>query len=154
MDASRAPVSAVGSSGKWSLCAGVYMFVCGVATTLLLSDVLVLLADAIGLTTRYWMIVLASPAFAIGAVVWWTTIERRGSYTYPLGGAFGVITTLLAGLLWTAQFIRFWGFEMIGVPMIAFLTVFVLGSVATVGVLTALPLMYARRRLVPSDATA
>lgn len=123
------------------------MFVCGTAVALLLSDMLVLLVDVIGLSTEYWMVILASPAFAIGAVVWWTTVERRDSYTYILGGAFGLITALLTGLLWTVQFLRSWGFEMAKIPIITFLIVFVLGFTAIAGAITAIPLMYTRRRL-------
>lgn len=115
---------------------------------LLLSDLLALLADVIGFSTRYWMVIFASPAFAIGAVVWWMTIERRATYTYVTGGLFGLVTALLTGLLWTGQFVRFWGFEMAIIPIIAFLIVFVLGLAAVTGVLTAFPLMYARRRLI------
>ncbi|MFB6152743.1 MAG: hypothetical protein ABEJ27_00680 [Halodesulfurarchaeum sp.] len=123
------------------------MFIWGIVVAFLLSDMLGLLADVIGLPTGYWMIVFASPAFAFGAVSWWIVIERRESYTYFLGGAFGLLTALLTGLLWTAQFIRVWGVEMTRIPIIGFLIVFVLVVATIAGVLTALPLMYARRRL-------
>lgn len=123
------------------------MFVCGIVVALLLSDMLALLADVIGLSSGYWMVIFASPAFAFGAVVWWAVIERRDLYTYLFGAAFGLITALLTGLLWTVQFIRFWGFEMAEIPIIAFFIVFVLGFTAIGGILTALPLMYARRQL-------
>lgn len=123
------------------------MFICGVVVTLILSDLLSLLADVIGLSTGYWMVIVASPAFAIGAVVWWATVERRQSYSYLVGGAFGLVTALLTGLLWTAQFIRFWGVEMAEIPIIGFLILLVLGLTAIAGVAVALPLMYARRRL-------
>jgi uncharacterized protein YacL len=123
------------------------MFICGIVVALLLSDMLSLLADMIGRSSGAWMVIFASPAFVFGAVAWWTVIERRDSYTYLLAGAFGLITALLTGLLWTAQFIRFWGFEMAEIPIIAFFIVFVLGVTAIAGILTAIPLMYARRRL-------
>ncbi|WP_312907056.1 hypothetical protein [Natronosalvus caseinilyticus] len=123
------------------------MFVCGTATALVLSDMLSLLSDVIGISTDYWMVVLASPAFAIGTIVWWTTVERRDSYTYLWGGAFGLITALLMGFLWTVQFIVFWGFEMASIPIISFLILFVLGTVAIAGSLAGIVLMYARRRL-------
>ena len=139
--------SLIDSSRNWSLSAGFYMFLCAVVVALLLSDVLSLLADAIGLSMGYWMFVVASPAFAIGAVVWWATIERRNSYSYLIGGVFGLVTALFTGLLWTAQFVRFWGVEMADVPVVGFLIVFVLGLTAIAGVVVSLPLMYARRRL-------
>jgi lipopolysaccharide export LptBFGC system permease protein LptF len=135
------------SSRKWSLSAGLYMFICGTVVALLLSDMLSLLADVIGLPPEYWMLILASPAFAIGAGVWWAMIERHGAYTYLRGSTFGFVTALLTGGLWTGQFIRVWGFEMAEIPIIAFIIAFVLGVVAIAGVLTAIPLMYARRRL-------
>lgn len=147
MSRSHTLTSIIDTSRKWSLYAGLYMFICGIVVALLLSDMLALLADVIGLSTRYWMVILASPAFGIGAVIWWMAIERRDSYTYFRGGTFGLVTALLTGLLWTAQFIRFWGFEMAEIPIIVFLIVFVLGIVAIAGILTAIPLMYARRRL-------
>lgn len=123
------------------------MFVCGTVTALLLSDVLVLLADVIGLSTEYWTVVLASPVLVVGTVVWWLAIERRGSYSYLSGGLFGFLTALLTGLLWTVQFVRYWGVEMVEVPMVGLLISFVLGFVAVVGTLSGIPLLYARRRL-------
>lgn len=137
----------IDSSRNRSLSAGLYMFVCAVLVALLLSDVLSLLADGLGLPTGYWMVILASPAFAIGTVVWWVAIERRNSQSYLLCGAFGLATAGLTGLLWTAQFVRFWGVEMAEVPAVGFLIVLVLGITAIAGVVVALPLMYARRRL-------
>lgn len=122
------------------------MFVWGTVVALLLSEILALLADVIGLSAEYWMLVLASPTLAIGAVVWWGVVERRDSYTYLLGSAFGLITALFTGLLWTVRFILVWGFEMAAIPITAFLIVFVLGFAAIAGVLAAIPLMYVRRR--------
>lgn len=123
------------------------MFVCATATAFLLHDLLGLLGEVIGLPAAYAMVILASPALAIGAVVWWAVVERRDAYTYRLGGAFGLVTALLTGLLWTVRFVGFWGFEMLVIPIVAFLVAFVLGLTALAGVLAGLPLMYARRRL-------
>jgi hypothetical protein len=138
-----------GSSKQWSLYAGLYTFVCATAVALALSDLLALLADMIGLSPEYWMLVLASPAFAIGAATWWVAVERRGSYTYLLAGAFGLLTALFTGLLWTAQFVRVWGVEMVTVPIVAFFVLFVLGFASVAGLLAGVPLMYARRRVSP-----
>lgn len=147
MNTAHPSSSSADPSIKWSIYAGLYMFVCGTVAAFLLSDMLTLLADVIGLSTDYWMIILASPALAIGSVVWWIAVERRDSYTYLLGGAFGLVTALLTGFLWTVQFIIFWGFEMAAIPIITVLILFVLGFTATAGVITSIPLMYARRRL-------
>lgn len=122
------------------------MFLCGSVVALLLTEILGLLADVIGLSTEYWIIVLASPTVVIGAAFWWVAIERRDSYTYLTGSAFGLTTALLTGLFWTAQFILLWGVEMAAIPIAAVLIVFVLGFAAITGAITALPLMYVRRR--------
>lgn len=132
---------------RWSIYAGLYMFVCGVATAFVLYDLLALLASVIGLPEGYAMAILPSPALVVGTVVWWAVVERRGSYSYLLGGAFGLVTALLTGLLWTVRFASSWGIEMLEVEIISFLVVFVLGLVVITGALTGLPLMYARRRL-------
>jgi hypothetical protein len=146
----------IDSSRNRSLSAGLYMFVCAVLVALLLSDVLSLLADGLGLPAGYWMVILASPAFAIGTVVWWVAIERRNSQSYLLCGAFGLATAVVTGLLWTAQFVRFWGVEMAETPAVGYLIALVLGITAIAGVVLALPLMYVRRRLRrdPRDRTA
>lgn len=141
------PSTAQSPPRRWSIYAGLYMFVCGTVTALVLSDILRILADVIGLPARYAMLVLATPALLIGPAVWWGLVERRGSYTYPLGVAFGVLTALGTGLVWTAWFVSVWGVEMVGVPMVGVLVLLVIGLVVVAGALTGLPLMYARRRL-------
>lgn len=140
------------ASKRWSLYAGCYMFACATAVAVLFSGPFALAAEVMGVRTEYWAVVIASPVFGIGAVVWLGIVERRGSYSYVLGGAFGLITALIAGLLWTAQFIRVWSFEMTAVPMVAVLIVLVVGISAVAGVVTALPLMYVRRRLRTAPA--
>ena len=132
---------------RWSVYAGLYMCICGTVMAILLSDVLSILADAVGLPSGYWTIVVASPAIAIGAVVWWAVIERHDSHTYRRGIVFGLLTALLTGVLWTGYFITIWGFEMAEVPIIAFFIGLVLAFAALAGVLSAIPLMYARHRL-------
>lgn len=132
---------------RWSIYAGGYMFVCGLIVALLLSDMLTLLAEVIGLPVPYSIVILASPTLFIGAVTWWLVVERPGSYTYRLGGFFGLATALLTGLLWTIRFVGIWGFEMLSIPIVSLLVVFVFGVVVIAGSLSGLPLMYARRRL-------
>lgn len=121
------------------------MFVFGIVTAVLLSDFLVLLADVIGLPSTYAKVIFASPALVFGAVFWWVIVERRASYKYRFGAVFGLVTALLTGMVWTGRFIDFWGVEMVVIPIIAFLVFYVLGLAVVAGVLTALPLMYARR---------
>lgn len=147
MDTSLHPDYHVSSAIKWSIGAGIYMFVWATATAFLLYDVLVLLAEVIGLPTGYAMVVLASPALVFGAVAWWAVVERRNAYTYRFAGTFGLVTALLTGLLWTVRFVSVWGFEMVAVDIVTLLVVLVLGLAVVAGVLTGLPLMYARRRL-------
>lgn len=131
----------------WSLVAGLYTFVCGTATAFALSDLLMLLASVIGLPTPWALVAFACPTLVVGPVVWWTLVERRGSHTYLLGGTFGLLTALLTGLLWTGRFVQVWGVELAVVPAVSLLVGIVLGVAALAGVLTGLPMMYARRRL-------
>jgi hypothetical protein len=147
--------STLGSTSPrtWALYAGVYMFVCAAVVAVLLSDILALLADVIGLPAAYWPVIVAGPAFGIGAVAWWTIVERRASYTYRLGAVFGGVTALLTGLLWTGRFILVWSVEMAAVPVITYLIAFVVGVTAVAGVLTSIPLMYVRRQFRSEIAT-
>lgn len=131
---------------KWSMCAGLYTFVCGIAVAFLLSDILGLLAEVLGFPAGYAMAVLASPALVIGAVVWWVVVERRETYTYLGGAAAGLLTALFTGVVWTARFVSAWGFEMLSAGPVAIIVAFVFGVVGVAGALTGLPLMYARRR--------
>lgn len=132
---------------RWSVYAGLYAFVCATALAFLLSDVLVLLGDVLGLPGAYSMFIFASPTLAIGASVWWALVERRGAYSYVIGGAFGLVTALLTGLLWVLRFVSTWGLEMLRANGIQILVGFVLGMAVVAGGLSGLGLMYARRRL-------
>ena len=132
--------------------AGAYLFVCATLTAFLLSDVLVLLGDALGLPAGYAMFVLASPALAVGAVGWWALVERRGSYTYLVGAAVGLLTALLTGLVWIVRFVSSWGVEFL--LTVGVLVGVVLGWAVAAGVLAGLPLMYARRRWLADERTA
>lgn len=143
----RSAVSVLGASRLWSLSAGLYAFACATVIALVFSDVLSLAAAALGLPRTLWAVAVAAPAFAIGAVVWWGAIERRGSYTYLGGGAFGLLAALLTAAVWTVQFVRIWGPEVAEVPMIRVLVGFVVGLTAVAGVAVGVPLMYVRRRV-------
>ncbi len=153
MDTALHAESSDSPSAKWAAYAGLYMFVCGTVVASLLSDLLALLADVIGLPAGYAMAMFASPVLVIGTAVWWLLVERRTAYTYPIGGVFGLITASAAGLLWTARFVDVWGVEMAVIDAVASLIAFVIGVAVVGGVLAGLPMMYARRRLGggPSD---
>lgn len=127
--------------------AGLYTFALGTATSFVLDEILILFGEVIGLPASYSLVVLASPSLLVGAVVWWAVVERRNSYTYLRGGAFGLLTALLTGLLWTLRLVSVWGVEMLTATPVAVLVAFVLGVVSVAGALTGLPLLYARRRL-------
>jgi hypothetical protein len=146
MDAVLDTDAGVSPSVKWSVYAGLCLFGCATVTAVLLADVLALFAEVVGLPARYAMVLLASPALLVGTVTWWAVVERRRAYAYRVGGAVGLLTALLTGLLWTARFVTVWGVEMLAVPIVAVLVLFVLGITAVAGVLVGLPLMYARRR--------
>jgi hypothetical protein len=129
---------------------GVYLFLWGVGLAAALSDMLRLLADAIGLPRGYWMFLIAAPVLVLGPGLWWWLVERRRAYGYRWGGLFGLVAAVLTGLLWTARFVSVWGFEMIALSMVAILAALVLGIVALAGLLTGLVFMAGRRRFGPA----
>jgi len=143
------------SALRWSLYAGGYAFGCAALTAFLLSDLLGLFAEVIGLPPVAGMPLLATPALVVGAVVWWALVERRDAPTYLRGAAFGLLTALLTGTLWTVRFVSVWSVEMLTAGPVPLLVGFVLGAVAVAGVLVGLPITYARRRSRrASDAVA
>jgi len=143
------------SALRWSLYAGGYAFGCAALTAFLLSDLLGLFAEVIGLPPVAGMPLLATPALVVGAVVWWALVERRDAPTYLRGAAFGLLTALLTGTLWTVRFVSVWSVEMLTAGPVPLLVGFVLGAVAVAGVLVGLPITYARRRSRrASDAAA
>lgn len=146
MDDSSRAEARLSSSQRWALIAGVYAFGCATVTALLLSDMLGLFAEVIGLPTALSMPLLASPALVVGAGLWWALVERPGTVTYPRGAAFGLLTALVTGALWTGRFALFWGVEMLTAGPVPLLVGFVLGAVAVAGVLVGLPIAFVRRR--------
>ncbi|WP_144799374.1 hypothetical protein [Halorubrum depositum] len=146
MDDAYPSESGLPSPQRWALLAGVYAFGCATLTAFVLSDMLGLFAEVIGLPTAFSMPLLATPALVVGAGVWWALVERRGALTYPRGAAFGLLTALVTGGLWTARFVYVWGPEMLTAGPVPLLIGFVLGAVAVAGVLVGLPITYVRRR--------
>lgn len=131
---------------RWSLYAGLYAFGCAALTAFLLSDVLGPFAEVIGLPLAAAMPLLGTPALVVGAVVWWALVERRDAPTYPRGAAFGLLTALLTGALWTVRFVSVWSVEMLTAGLVPLLVGVVFGAVAVAGVLVGLPITYVRRR--------
>lgn len=155
MNGSHRSESGLSSPQRWAALAGVYAFGCATLTAFALSDVLGLFAEVIGLPTALSMPLLATPALVAGAGVWWALVERRGAVTYARGAAFGLLTALITGVVWTVRFVRVWSVEMLTAGPVPLLVGLVLGAVGAAGVLVGLPITYARRRSRgPSDAAA
>ncbi|MFW6317456.1 MAG: hypothetical protein ACOC06_03200 [Halorubrum sp.] len=146
MDASASSGRRPASSRLWALLAGGYAFGCATLTAFLLSDLLGVFAEVIGLPTAFSMPLLAAPALVVGAGIWWALVERRGVVTYRRGAAFGLLTALATGALWTARFVYVWEVEVLTAGPVPLLVGLVLGTVAVAGVLVGLPITYARRR--------
>jgi hypothetical protein len=112
-----------------------------------LHSILSVFAEVISLPVTNAGVVFASPALVFGAGTWWGIVERRDATLYRHGLIVGAATALLTGLVWTTVFVAVWGFEMLFVPMTAFLVVLVLSIAILGGSLAGLPLMFARHRL-------
>ncbi|GAA0554249.1 hypothetical protein ABNG02_10565 [Halorubrum ejinorense] len=155
MDDSLSPESALSAPQRWSLLAGVYAFACAALTALSLSTVLDLFAEVIGLPTAFATPILAAPALLAGAFVWWALVERRGTVTYLRGAAFGLVTALATGLVWTVRFVSVWSTEMLAAEPVRVLIGFVFAAVAVAGVVVGIPITYVRRRnREPADGPA
>ncbi|WP_435073113.1 hypothetical protein [Halorubrum sp. HHNYT27] len=146
MDDALRSESGLSSPQRWALIAGGYAFGCATLTAFLLSDALGLFAEVIGLPSALSMPLLATPALVAGAGVWWALIERPGTVTYARGVAFGLLTALLTGVVWTARFVSVWSVEMLTAGPVPLLVGFVLGAAGVAGGLVGLPITYARRR--------
>jgi len=134
------------TSRRWSLIAGGYAFACALFTATALSTILDLFAEVIGLPSAFAVPLLAAPALAVGAGVWWALVERQGRVTYPRGAAFGLLTALITAALWTARFVSVWSVKLLTADVVPLLVGIVVGSAAVAGVLVGLPLTYVRRR--------
>ena len=145
MDDAPRSESALSPPRRWALIAGVYAFGCATVTAFLLSDALGVFAEVMGLPAAFAMPLLATPALVAGAGLWWALVERPGTVTYPRGAAFGLLTALVTGGLWTARFALVWGPEMLTAGPVPLLVGFVLGMVAVAGVLVGLPIAFVRR---------
>ncbi|WP_149798332.1 hypothetical protein [Halorubrum xinjiangense] len=138
--------SNIKSGMVWSVFTGIYMFSIALILSSFLYSILSVLAEAISLSVTNPGLVFAIPALVFGAGTWWKIVEQRDASQYRHGVIVGVATALLAGLVWATVFVAVWGFEMLIVPMNAFLILLVLSIAALVGGLASLPLMFARHR--------
>ena len=146
MDSSPPSAAGARSSRRWSLLAGAYAFCCAALTTASLSTVLGLFGEVIGLPTALVVPILAAPALFAGPLAWWALVERRGTVTYLRGAAFGLLTALVTGILWTARFVSVWSPEMLAADPVRLLVGFVFAAVAVAGAVVGLPITYVRRR--------
>lgn len=134
------------ASRRWSLYAGVYAFACGAVTAGLLSTVLSLFAEVVGLPPSFPVPLLAAPTLLVGAALWWLLVERRTTYTYPAGVAFGALTALGTGLCWTAWFLVVWSVDLLVAGSTPLLVGFVIGLTTAAGALIGPPMTFLRRR--------
>ena len=146
MDSSPPSATGARSARRWSLLAGAYAFCCAALTAASLSTVLDLFGEVIGLPAPFVAPILAAPALFAGALVWWALVERRGTVTYLRGAAFGLLTALVTGIVWTARFVSVWSPEMLAADPVRLLVGFVFAAVAAAGVVVGLPITYVRRR--------
>ncbi|VTT87691.1 hypothetical protein DM2_1025 [Halorubrum sp. DM2] len=147
MDDSHRSESGFLSPRGWALLAGGYAFACGALVAVLLSDVLRLFVDVAGLPAGFPVPLLAAPALVVGPPCWWRLIERRRAFSYRAGAAYGLLTALCTGGLWTGWFVTVWGVEMLAAGPVLLIVAFTLGFAAVAGLLVGLPLAYARRRV-------
>ncbi|WP_096393498.1 hypothetical protein [Halorubrum trapanicum] len=146
MDTSVSSASGPAPSRRWSLYAGAYAFGCGAATSLLLSAVLRVFVQVIGLPESFPVPLLAAPALLVGGAVWWALVERRAAYTYPAGVAYGALTALGTGLCWTALFLVVWSVDLLAAGPTPLLVGLVVGGTTAAGALIGPPLILVRRR--------
>ncbi|EMA60370.1 hypothetical protein [Halorubrum kocurii] len=143
------------SPRRWALLAGVYAFGCGAVTARLLSDVLRVFVEVIGLPPSFPVPLLAVPALLVGSGVWWLLVERNAAYTYPAGIAYGALTALVTGLVWTAWFVVVWSVDLLAAGPTPLLVGLVLALTTVAGVLIGPPILFFRRRSRErSDAAA
>lgn len=135
----------------WSVAAGGYAFLIGTILLATIQPTSETLLNILGVRTGYSMFLMAAPATFVGAVVWWAVVEWRGAYSYPRGALFGGLTALTTVATWVLKFLEVWGFELVATGW--FLVAFVLAVTGVGGLVSGVPLMYARRRLArpPTD---
>ncbi|QUO47228.1 hypothetical protein [Halorubrum ruber] len=157
MDGLVSPASDRSSARRWSLYAGAYAFACGAVTAELLSTVLRVFTQVVGLPETFPVPLLAAPALLVGGGVWWLLVERPERYTYPAGVAYGALTALGTGLCWTAWFLVVWSVDLLAAGPTPLLVALVIGLTTAAGALIGPPILFVRRRSragSAADATA
>ncbi|ELZ60580.1 MULTISPECIES: hypothetical protein [Halorubrum] len=147
MDDSHRSDSGFRSPRGWALLAGGYAFACGALVAVFLSDVLRLFVDVAGLPSVFPVPLLAAPALVVGPPCWWRLVERREAFSYRAGAAFGLLTALGTGTLWTGWFVAVWGVELLAAGPVLSIVSLTLGFAAVAGLLVGVPLAYVRRRV-------
>jgi hypothetical protein len=135
----------------WSLSAGGYAFGCAAALVSFLGTPVETVATALTLPSDAPTVLVAVPAAAFGAVVWWALVEQRRAHSYLAGGAAGLVTALLTVVFWTVWAATVWG------PRLVWVTGVLVGAALAVslpvGFLAGVPLMVVRRRVGSSATT-
>lgn len=139
------------SATRWTLAAGLYTYAIGTVLAFAMDEILGLFGEVIGLTPPLSLLVFGTPALVVGAATWWVLVERPATYGYLRGGAFGLLTALITGLVWTARFVTVWGAEMLVAGPVPLLVGFVLIIVCAGGLIAGLPFTFARRRTVSDE---
>ncbi|WP_161631411.1 hypothetical protein [Candidatus Halobonum tyrrellensis] len=135
----------------WSIFAGLYAFGCGTLPILWLGSVTTAFADYFGVPGDEALL-LASPALAVGAVLWWRLVERPTNYRYRESVAFGVLTAVGTVLLWVG-WLAVIDWRWLTVYPVPLVIAFLLGVTVLVGIVSSLPLMFVRRRLGKRSAS-
>lgn len=155
MVSSLPPAFGLSAPRRWTLFAGVYAFGCGAITARLLSGLLRVFVEVIGLPASFPVPLLAAPALLVGSGVWWLLVERNAAYTYVIGVAYGLLTAFGTGLLWTAWFVVVWGVDLLAAGPTPLLVGLVLALTTVAGALIGPPILFFRRRSRKrSDAAA
>lgn len=147
MDTSDSSASGPVPSPRWSLLAGAYAFAFGAVAARLLSTVLRVFAQVVGLPESFPVPLLAAPALPVGAAVWWLLVERRRAYTYRAGVAYGAFTALGTGICWTAWFLVVWSVDLLAAGRTPLLVGLVIGVTTVIGALMGPPMVFLRRRI-------
>lgn len=135
----------VSRSTTWSLLAGLVAFLSSVLALWVLSPLARTFVKLLTLPTGYSTLLLASPVPVIGAVLWWTMVERPERFGYVHGGAYGALVAVLTVTFWVLAFVVVW--ELALVLVAGVLVGFALVVTVPVGGVGGLVLMYARRAL-------
>lgn len=134
----------VSRSTTWTATAGVAAFLWSAAVLAVLYPLSTTLATLLALPIDLPAVVFSVPVPALGAVAWWTIVERPGEHTYFRGTVFGVATALSTVAVWVLAFAVVWGprVVLVGGVLVAFVLAVALPPAAVLGVAMA----YARRR--------